>query len=948
MKSLWSARKSLRVIIGGNFFLLAVIIAALSTFLIFVSEQNRTALHTKQDLNYKLYGALELKSAIDDMLYFSAELSNSLTDASLDNFEGAVARAENEISQLSDQELQNLLRRYKSKIVEHATAALESYVIGERAGGDLHMAQLRVNALLLKAETAQRLVQFQALATIENEKILARTRSVEQAALFVAFASTGLLLLLGAILWKTLLSPFMRLIEAVSNAAANPRNAIDYKVDYVSRNEMGLAMRAFNGLLTSVSSSIREADQRAEEAQQANARWKALFNESPDAIILLDPVTTQVLDFNPATEKLFGNQASGGKLAFCKDITGLELHHHEIEAFESFLDAIMVRGYARSDTLRCAVGEEFVPVSAVGVPVPHRDGTVVLLYVRDISEQQQHADELNRALQAAEKANDAKANFLANMSHEIRTPMNGIMGMAEILEGTELSKRQKGFVQIIQKSSSALLDIINDVLDFSKIDAGQLVLNEDPFNLKNIAEDVVSMMAVKAEEKTVELILRFQPDLPESFLGDEGRMRQILVNLVGNAVKFTEVGHVLLDISGEVDGDQIALNVRVEDTGIGIPPENLHDVFKKFNQVDNSATRKYEGTGLGLAICKMLLEKMGGDIRVDSQLNQGTCFEFSVNLRALADSNVERPAQFQIRGSRALVVDDNQVNRNILDEQLKSWGVDVACFDRAEALLSYVRDENNNPSSVDFVIMDFQMPGVDGVTASEELKSLTALKDAAVILLTSVGDDRSNKEYHAAGIDQAISKPARSSELLEAILSGLSRRKIRGANAALGAPGDRTKSDESPVAEEVGLVWSATGEPLRVLVVEDNATNQLVVGAYLKKAGAEFKIADNGKTGVEKTRSFEPHIVLMDISMPIMNGYDATAKIRQLNNKFAQDLVIIGLTANALPGDRQKCIAAGMDDYLSKPLQQATLVSCIEKWNAAKDRDGFSRIVSAQ
>ena len=858
MKSIWSARKSLRVIIGGNFFLLAAIIAALSTFLIFVSEQNRATLNTKKQLNYQLYGALELKSAIDDMLYFSAELSNSLTDGSLDNFEGAAARAEFEIGQIEDQNLQKKLRFYKAKIEEHAVAALESYVLEERAGGDLHMAQLRVNALLLKAETAQRLVSFQALAAMESEKMLVRTASVERAAFMVAILSIGLLLVLGALLWRTLLSPFMRMVAAVSNAAANPRNAVDHQIEHNSSNEMGLAMSAFNGLLGSVSNSIREAEDRAEEAQQANARWKALFNESPDAIILLDPVTTQILDFNPATEKLFGNQGYGGKLKFCQDMTGLELHHHEIQAFEAFLDAIMVRGYARTDTLRCAVGDAFVPVSAVGVPVPHRDGTVVLLHVRDISEQQKHADELNEALMSAERANEAKANFLANMSHEIRTPMNGIMGMAEILEGTELSKRQKGFVQIIQKSSAALLDIINDVLDFSKIDAGQLVLNDDPFNLKNICEDVMSMMAVKANEKDIELILRYQPGLPESFTGDEGRVRQILVNLVGNAVKFTDVGHVLLDISGKVGENGAALHVRVEDTGIGIPSANLGDVFEKFNQVDNSATRKYEGTGLGLAICKMLLEKMGGNIQVHSEAGEGACFAFDVMLPPLADGNVERPAQVQIRGSRALIVDDNQINRDILEEQLKSWGVSVTAFDGAKTLFDYIDKADLAATPIDFVVMDFQMPQMDGVAASERLSQIGKLDDTAIVLLTSVGDDRSNKDYRAAGIDQAISKPARASQLLEAILTGVSRRQALGARALLEKSKPQPAQADKDTLENDSYIWEAAGEPLRVLVVEDNPTNQLVVGAFLKKSGVEFKLADNGKTAVEKRGAMHP------------------------------------------------------------------------------------------
>jgi signal transduction histidine kinase/DNA-binding response OmpR family regulator len=571
-------------------------------------------------------------------------------------------------------------------------------------------------------------------------------------------------------------------------------------------------------------------------------------------------------------------------------------------------------------------------------------GAVVSLRVfepmmRNIEAAQRTLQEANDSIQAektrAESADRAKSEFLANMSHEIRTPMNGVLGMAELLSKTELDGRQRTFADVIMKSGHALLTIINDILDFSKIDAGQLTLDPAPFSLAEAIEDVATLVSSGVAEKDLELIVRVDPDLPAWMVGDVGRIRQIVTNLVGNAVKFTEKGHVLIDVAGSVENDVAQVTVRVEDTGIGIPEDKCLQIFEKFSQVDASSTRRHEGTGLGLAIASRLIELMGGEISVESQVGRGSTFTFSVPLPVHDEGEPARPVPVDVHGSRILVVDDNSINRDILLEQLRSWNFDCAAAESGEIGLAFLDRAVQLGVRVDCIILDYQMPGINGTEVARRIAHNPATAHIPVILLTSVDQVASGKQALNSGISAYLSKPARSQLLLRTLVSVMQA-------ASWHQKGERVAQKPEPAAEQpraevhslatVRKELAENRSRLDVLVAEDNEVNQLVFSQILDGLNLTHRIADNGRTAVEMHRTHRPRIVLMDVSMPEMSGLDATRAIRAFEAETGLRTPIIGVTAHALKGDREDCLAAGMDDYLSKPVSPNMLAQKIEAW----------------
>lgn len=488
----------------------------------------------------------------------------------------------------------------------------------------------------------------------------------------------------------------------------------------------------------------------------------------------------------------------------------------------------------------------------------------------------------------AEAADRAKSEFLANMSHEIRTPMNGVLGMAELLAKTELNARQKTFTEVIVKSGNALLTIINDILDFSKINAGQLTLDPAPFRLAEAVEDVATLVSARVAEKNLELIVRVDPRLPAHVVGDAGRFRQIVTNLLGNAVKFTEKGHVLIDVGGEVVDGMVQLKVRVEDTGIGIPAEKLENVFEKFAQVDGSSTRRHEGTGLGLAIAARLIDLMGGKIGVESEIGRGSVFWFAVPLPAHQQDTRNEIVPVDVTGARVLVIDDNPVNREILLEQLRSWSFDCAAAESGAVGLAFLDRASQLGAAVDCIILDYQMPGMNG-----------------------------------ADVAKAISADSRLSAIPEPVVP----------QAAPVTPPAFTviRGPAIPAATVPESIATPNG-PIDILIAEDNDVNQLVFGQILNGLGLSYRIASNGRTAVEMYRALRPKLILMDVSMPEMNGYEATRAIRAAEAASGNHTPIIGVTAHALKGDRDKCIESGMDDYLPKPVSPDRLGSKIGTW----------------
>ncbi|MBD3288611.1 response regulator, partial [candidate division KSB1 bacterium] len=664
--------------------------------------------------------------------------------------------------------------------------------------------------------------------------------------------------------------------------------------------------------LVAVGLDITERMKAEKALRESEERFRSLFDSVPIGLYRTSH-SGEFLDLNPALIELLGFP-SRKELCDSNSKEGYLIPEKRDQWLKKIEEEGVVKNFEvqwkRYDGSIIWIRENSRAVRNDEGRIMYFDGSV-----EDITRQKQAEHEILEAKKAAESANKAKSEFLANMSHEIRTPMNGIIGLTDILNNTSLTSEQLQYLSMIKNSSMQLLSILNDILDFSKIEAGQLDLENIEFDIRHAVESIIDLFIKKAEEKKIELTLFISNKVPHYVIGDPARLRQILINLTGNALKFTEQGEINININMEKETQNCTvLRFSVSDTGIGIPPDRQKEIFKSFTQADSTTARKFGGTGLGLTISTQLVHMMNGTIDVESEQGKGSTFFFTICLKRAKQRKKELPSY--LRGLHVLAIDDHPTNQLILREMLHLFECDALIASNASSALKELKQN----SGFDLIITDYQLPGMDDSEFVKKIRKEKDHKSTPIILLTSIDINKKIDKLKKLGKIWTVTKPIKQSTLFDVI------------SEAIGTSPIRIDEHEKEFQSNKDLLnrLQDLKNDVHILLAEDNAINQRVAVALIERTGIPVDVVPDGKAAIKAIDKKDYDLVLMDIQMPNMDGMTATRNIRE--NKEYKDLPIIAITAHAMKGDREKCLATGMNDYLSKPIVPDELYKILNKW----------------